>query len=114
MQVNGSTQTLSSPGVEKNKEIFETLSRIQDKQLIPGAGKKEAEGVADQPAKPELKKPTINLEEIQKMVLRPSEVPLEERLSQVVSLEDIQRLLLLRLPAHGDQSLRGNIVDRMA
>lgn len=34
----------------------------------------------------------------QKMVLRPSEVPLEDRLKLVMSLEEVQRLLLIRSP----------------
>lgn len=37
-------------------------------------------------------------EQRQKLVLRPSEVSLEDRLELVMSLEDVQRLLLVRNP----------------
>ncbi|MCR9142753.1 MAG: hypothetical protein NXI24_10915 [bacterium] len=41
---------------------------------------------------------TVSPEERQKLVLRPSAVPVEKRLEQVMSLEDVQRLLLVRSP----------------
>jgi hypothetical protein len=58
------------------------------------------------PAVPETQGPSA--EERQKMVLRPGPVSLEDRLELVMSLEDVQRLLLLRsaLPASQDQGAR--------
>lgn len=109
MEVNGSTQTLHSPRTNLSAELFDTLARVREIQTDLRADAKE-----DTNRRVEQEKPRLDLEQVQKMVLRPSEVPLEERLSQVISLEDIQRLLLLRGPMGGDQALRGNIVDRMA
>ncbi|MBX7057769.1 MAG: hypothetical protein K1X75_06850 [Leptospirales bacterium] len=55
-----------------------------------------------------------------KLVLQPRQMPLEERLKMVMSLEDVQRLLLLRSPYPQSPSLRslfegekGLLVDRL-
>lgn len=40
----------------------------------------------------------VSTEERQRLVLRPSQVSVEDRLDQVMSLEDVQRLLLVRSP----------------
>ena len=110
MEVNGSTQTLHSPRANPSTEVLNTLAaRVQEvpKDL-------RAEETDNTQKRVEQAKPKFNLEEVQKMILRPSEVPLEERMSQVISLEDIQRLLLLRGAADSKEGLRGNFVDRMA
>ncbi len=43
----------------------------------------------------------------ERQVLRPSAVPVEDRLEQVMSLEDVQRLLLLRNPMPNSPGLSG-------
>ncbi|MEQ9363106.1 MAG: hypothetical protein RIF32_02630 [Leptospirales bacterium] len=49
-------------------------------------------------AVPRASAPEISTADRQKLVLRPSAVPVEKRLEQVMSLEDVQRLLLVRSP----------------
>ncbi len=107
MIVHGSTQTSRTPPrIDLSGELFETLSRVQEMKNDLRVGKGDTNHTAE--------KEGPKLEELQKMVLRPGEVPLEERLSQVISLEDIQRILLVRAPVQMDRSSRGHLVDRRA
>ena len=110
MEVNGSTQTLHSPRMDLNGDVFQALARAREAQNEQRVGQNQEE--TPRP----VERQTPPLEELQEMVLSPSEVPLEERMQQVISLEDIQRLLLLRAASGtGDSSgLTGNLVDRRA
>lgn len=62
-------------------------------------------------------RPEVTPAEREKLVLRPSAVSVEDRLSQVMSLEDVQRLLLVRSPmpdAPGLNRQPGQLLDSRA
>ena len=70
------TEAAGQPGIQNRG--------TQSSQANPDAGLPRNQGISEA--------------ERQKLVLRPSEVPLEERMELVMSLEDVQSLLLLRDP----------------
>ncbi len=74
------------------------------------ATERVAETPPEQGAEAIAERQGLSLEERQKLVLRPSEVPLEERLELVMSLEDLQMLLPVRGAAPSDQE-SGRLFD---
>ncbi|MCB1322650.1 MAG: hypothetical protein KDK34_20490 [Leptospiraceae bacterium] len=101
MAVNGVTEIAYNPAIARQaRDVAEAAPRdvpraqLPDKIDLPNQR-------ADRPDPDVRSKPRF---EPDKLVMKPSAVPLEERLSQVMSLEDVQRLLLLRSPCARENS----------
>ena len=105
MEVSGATTTLNTETLRLAREESEIRA-----QEASAPRKQSVDTTQKIPNRDELRKV---LEEREKMVLKPGEVTLEERLSQVISLDEIKRLLFFYGPFASPrlEDQKGRLVD---